>query len=431
MSNGNRAHRIALSSGILLTVVLAVGIIDAATFISKEGAEVVIDDVTPLAQHSRTIQRMFEDVGDVGIVKLPIIGSHLRLIVDFVTSHFPLEYFLVDDAANWLLSNFDEVEHDGTVGDFVQALDYMKMRSLPVTMGWMLRRRFPDWLDCSTNRPAVRERPHAYHLIAGPIRLYHLAKELRRKKGEAEEICNLVVSGSSASHIDVQQWSSLGNVLHNAVHGGEEFVVEMLLLLTGFNVNAQARDSRDWGETPLHYAANGADSAIVRLLLQHRAVEVNAMGDGNYFAPLHLASLGGTVDVVRELLKHPGINVNIASTGQDQSTPLILAARQGRAGIVQELLKAPDILVNQPTAAAVLSYWWTPLHWAAHQGHFDVVDVLVTDARTERSIREIHLAVLHLRCPRGARPSLACCVPMGPSSETRCGRQYRLQYSQL
>ncbi|CEO99065.1 hypothetical protein PBRA_007179 [Plasmodiophora brassicae] len=384
MSNGNRGRRIIGSwSGLLLTVVLAVAITDAATLISEEGAEFVIDNVTPLAQHSRTIQRMIEDVRNVGIVPLPIIGSHLRLIVEFVTSHFPLENYQVESAASWVSQKFNQTgRDDGTVDQFVQALDYLQMRSLPVAMGWMLRQN-PDWLGCSTNRPAFRERPDAYHLIAGPIRLYHLAKEDRSKICEAEDICNLVVRGGNASHIGAQQWSNRGNVLHNAAHGGEEFVVEMLLPLSGFNANAQAHE--DQRQTALHYAAHGGDSAIVRLLLQHPAVEVNSMGDGNCYAPLHLAS---TVDVVRELLKHPGINVNIASTGQEQRTPLILAAQYGRDEIVQELLKAPNIRVNQPSGDSFLSRRLTPLHWAAARKHINVVRLLVTDPRTEINPRD-------------------------------------------
>ncbi|XXQ36203.1 SKP1 component POZ domain-containing protein [Plasmodiophora brassicae] len=385
MSNGNRGHRIIGSwSGLLLTVVLAVGITDAATLISEDGAEFVIDDVTPLAQHSRTIQRMTEDVFNVGIVPLPIIGNHLRLIVEFVTSHFPLENYRVGSAAKWVFKRLHQImgSDPAMVDQFVQALDYLQMHSLPVAMGWMLRQN-PDWLGCSTNRPAFRERPDAYRLIAGPIRLYHLAKKLRHKIREAEDICNLVVSGGNASHIDARRWRYRGNVLHNAAHDGEEFVVEMLLLLTGFNINAQAHEYQ--GQTALHYAAHGGDSAIVRLLLQQPAVEVNTMGDGNCYAPLHLAS---TVDVVRELLKHPGINVNIASTDQGQWTPLILAAQYGRDDIVQELLTAPTIRVNQPSGDSFWSNRWTALHWAADHRHINVVQLLVTDPRTEINPRD-------------------------------------------
>ncbi|CEP00156.1 hypothetical protein PBRA_007889 [Plasmodiophora brassicae] len=374
MSSGNRTHRIVVSPGLLLTFILAVNVIDAARLISKDGAVFMLNDIIPLAQHSRMIQRMINaGVDRIGNVLLPnVFDSHLRLIVGFAKRFSPLEKkYQVHLAADWLQKRFQELGQDGTVGEFVQALEYLQMPSMLVAMGWMLRLRFPDWLACTTDRAAFRERPEAYRLIAGPIRLYHLAKKYRDTNA-AEHICNLVVSGSNASHVDAKVWGWGGNVLHCAAHDGEEFVVDMLLHLSGIKVNAHA--DRDLKKTPLHYAAEEGHPVVVRLLLQHPDIQVNARDDDDC-APLHLARSG---DVVRELLHHPGVNVNVEA-GQPQWTPLLLAAQQDRAEVVEALLLAADIRVNQPSANMV----WTPLHWAASLGHIDVVQVLLRDKRVE------------------------------------------------
>lgn len=93
MSSGNRTHRIVVSPGLLLSFVLAVNVIDAARLISKDGAVFMLNDIIPLAQHSRMIQRMINaGVDRIGNVLLPnVFDSHLRLIVGFAKRFSPLE----------------------------------------------------------------------------------------------------------------------------------------------------------------------------------------------------------------------------------------------------------------------------------------------------------------------------------------------------
>jgi ankyrin repeat protein len=146
-----------------------------------------------------------------------------------------------------------------------------------------------------------------------------------------------------------------------------------------------ARDGLDC--TPLHWAAKGGYTDIVRLLLTKGAhVNVKRNEEDGIITgqtPLHLAAEGGHTETARLLIEH-GAEVNAMNS--DQATPLHLAAYHDRLELANLLIK------NGADVDAKGSWKITPLHRAAanihHQVSHHVVNLLIgagaqPDAKTK------------------------------------------------
>jgi uncharacterized protein len=129
------------------------------------------------------------------------------------------------------------------------------------------------------------------------------------------------------------------------------------------DVNAPQAD----GTTALHWAVDGDDPEIVRMLVRAGA---NARAVNRYGAtPLWLAAVNGSETAIG-ILVEAGADANTASV--DGETVLMVAARTGQVGAVKALL-AHGAAVNAKEA-------WrgqTALMWAAGEGHAGVVEALV------------------------------------------------------
>jgi ankyrin repeat protein len=104
------------------------------------------------------------------------------------------------------------------------------------------------------------------------------------------------------------------------------------LIKAGARVNSPSQNKMR--VTPLHSAAAGGHTAIVKLLLQNGA-DPNAREDGD-FTPLHAAAQNGDADSVRSLL-FEGADAN-AKTAEGK-TPMDYAVEAGKANAVDVLKK--------------------------------------------------------------------------------------------
>lgn len=104
------------------------------------------------------------------------------------------------------------------------------------------------------------------------------------------------------------------------------------LLADGVEIEVAGED----GLRPLHYAANGGHTEVVKELLAAGA-EIESMGGRFGSRPLHYAALGGHTGVVKELLTAGAEMEAVDNTGD---RPLHDAVRGGHTEIVKELLAA-------------------------------------------------------------------------------------------
>ena len=131
-----------------------------------------------------------------------------------------------------------------------------------------------------------------------------------------------------------------------------------LYVLIGFSiVNAGSYDD-------FFRAIQQDDAAQVNALLK-RGFDPNTL-DAKGSAGLILAFQESSFAVAQALLKHPKIKVEVRNAADE--SPLMLAALKGEASLCQQLIeKGAD--VNKPG--------WAPLHYAATNGHLDVMNLLL------------------------------------------------------
>ncbi|OMO66449.1 hypothetical protein CCACVL1_21135 [Corchorus capsularis] len=190
------------------------------------------------------------------------------------------------------------------------------------------------------------------------------------------------------------------------------------------------------GEIPLHLAARHGNSEIVEFLIKRSKEQYGdleqmlRMTDKDQNTALHKAvQYFDNLQVVRLLLKEdPTLSNSVNTSGV---TPLYLAARRGFFRSVAEILDAnckPMALVgphgrtilhaaalggSEQTVKIILERkkhltkegdedGWTPLHYAAHRGHYLLVEALLENDGSaaayltdkERGISPLHLAAL-------------------------------------
>lgn len=120
------------------------------------------------------------------------------------------------------------------------------------------------------------------------------------------------------------------------------------------------------GSTPLHTACLKGNTAIAKLLLQHKAAVDVADSDG--LLPLHVAALTGNPDLVTLLLDYgAAMNAAMPATGD---TPLHIAASWGRTAAVRQLLERVAATTTKNRKGH------TPLDAARSNHHAAIADLL-------------------------------------------------------
>ena len=133
--------------------------------------------------------------------------------------------------------------------------------------------------------------------------------------------------------------------LWHLLHFGEEFERVRLAINNGEDVNSKRRDSSCFdGETTLIFAVNTKRIGIVKLLLEHPAIEVNSK-DSKGLTALHFAVISKNIEAVRLLLDHQQVDVNCQDE-KNGSTPLHIAAFDNNVAAIKMLLTKPGIDIN-------------------------------------------------------------------------------------
>jgi len=137
------------------------------------------------------------------------------------------------------------------------------------------------------------------------------------------------------------------------------------LIIAGADVNLQFK----WGLTTLIWATYHGYKDIVKLLLNHKDINIHLKDDSSYTA-LMKATYYGHKDIVELLLNHKDINVNM----QDNwgKTALMLATMNNYKDIVELLLNHKDININMQNNNGS-----TSLMIAAYYDHKDIVELLL------------------------------------------------------
>lgn len=146
--------------------------------------------------------------------------------------------------------------------------------------------------------------------------------------------------------------------------------VEAILRSDNGNVNIRT----DVQESALHKAASTGNLLVMKLLLQHKDIDVNlrCFYGGEDRTPLHCAIESGHFEATALLLRHPGLNVNIRANG---GTILHKTAGKYCPEILQLLLDHPSIDVN-----AKSSEGYTILHQMLRRDQWDLLEVSLRDS---------------------------------------------------
>lgn len=182
--------------------------------------------------------------------------------------------------------------------------------------------------------------------------------------------------------------------LHVAAMAGRK---DLLELCTEHGANVLATDA--YGRTPLHYATmNGFSDCVSYLLTQHTDIEAR---DHDGYSPLLYAVINGHATCVDILIKaganiepnHDGDHIPLSLAcyyghtdialllyergaknlpNAESLYPLHLAARQGHVELCRMLAKNKDDLDVPDKYNS-----WTPLFWAASDGHAECVSILI------------------------------------------------------
>jgi ankyrin repeat protein len=158
------------------------------------------------------------------------------------------------------------------------------------------------------------------------------------------------------------------------------------LITAGANVNAANR----YGVTPLLQAARTGDVPMMEALLRGGADAKLRHTEGE--TPLMAAARTGKMDAVRVLLQQ-NLDVN-AADGFARQTPLMWAAADGHVDVVKALmeagalpnLKAHITTLQERSHADHPTGGFTALHFAARNGHTEVVRELLANPQTNPSL---------------------------------------------
>jgi ankyrin repeat protein len=173
-----------------------------------------------------------------------------------------------------------------------------------------------------------------------------------------------------------------------AAEKGHQNVVELLLCQDKIEPNQKDKD----GRTPFFYAATKGHEGIIKLLVATPGIDIISQANSGHTS-LSYAVMNGHEDVVRQLLATKRFDLNSRDTKHGR-TPLSFAFQYHRWAIAKLLLAEPSIDVNAPLKTPTGSYSTeneddrTPLSCAAANGHFEMINLLLSMDDIDPDIKE-------------------------------------------
>ncbi|RDL36103.1 Uncharacterized protein BP5553_06715 [Venustampulla echinocandica] len=157
--------------------------------------------------------------------------------------------------------------------------------------------------------------------------------------------------------------------LHATVLFGLTYLLQELMHSDGNKncIHADARDSN--GRTPLWWAANTGNEAVVKLLVNRDDVVADSKDELGQ-TPLSIAASNGHDAVVILLIKRDDVVVD--SVDYNRRSPRLWAAHNGHEAVVKLLVERDEVIADLKD-----KYSRTPLSCAAKNGHEAVVKLLV------------------------------------------------------
>ncbi len=166
--------------------------------------------------------------------------------------------------------------------------------------------------------------------------------------------------------------------LIQAAIAGDIEAIRSVLETTDVNV------ADDDGWTALHIAAHRQNRELIRLLLEHPDIDVNARNKWRS-TPLMMAANSGNLDIVELLLRHPMILVDLQADYYGR-TALIETAVKGHAHIARCLVSyGANVNVSDKTGRS------TALIEAIKNNHVDIAIYLLRTGAVDFSNRELRL----------------------------------------
>ena len=152
-------------------------------------------------------------------------------------------------------------------------------------------------------------------------------------------------------------------VIHFAVEFGQAHIVKYLVESCNHDINVEDK----YGNTPLYMACIYNHLPVVESLTAQPNCNINSNNERH---PLIAATDKEHLEIVKQLIKSSGCDINVREKGTG-STPLHKACYNGSLSIVEYLISKPQCDIE-----AIDNEGNQPLHYAASQGHKEIVSIV-------------------------------------------------------
>ncbi|XP_044729331.1 uncharacterized protein LOC123292680 [Chrysoperla carnea] len=203
------------------------------------------------------------------------------------------------------------------------------------------------------------------------------ALHLAAQEGHAVVAKILIAKGANVNVANVENTS-----LHLAAMHGHVNIIK-ILLSNGAKIDVKDNQNR----TPLELAVYHSQLDVVKMLLRHKKVDINAKGKDDWTL-LHIASQASNLEMVKFLV-NKGSNINART--MSGLKPIHFSAREGNKDTVEFFL-SKGLSINE-----LGSTNQTLLHYATKKTQFEVVKYLLTqeaevNAKDDNDSTPLHIA---------------------------------------